>query len=218
MSRVLKELTALGLVLAVGAGVVFLILRLTAGNPPSPYDTFQAIVNTIPLQIISPAAGQVFSMPSGEGSPVAEGQLLVTVQVFDRNYRPPADSQMFKLQGDQLQIFSPASGIVGRMQIAPLSAVVGNQLLMHLLTPQSTDLQVLIPQDSALSRYRDFYAATSVNAPRYQIQILGTIPSEIVVGVAPATTVYRATCQAMADCGNFLTVKHVEVFAQISRP
>jgi hypothetical protein len=217
MRRLLKELAALMLVLAVGGGVVLLIVRLTAGNAPSRYDTFQARVNTIPLQVISPAAGQVLSMPSGEGSWVAEGQVLVTIQVFDRNYRPPADSQMFKLQGDQLQIFSPASGIVGRMQIAPLSAVVGNQLLLQLLTPQSTDLQVIIPQESALSRYRDFYAATSTNAHRYPIQILGTIPNEIVVGVAPAMTVYRATCQAMADCQNFLTVKQVAVFAELSR-
>jgi hypothetical protein len=217
MSRLWKELAALVLVLAVGGGFVLVILRLTAPDAPSPYDTFQARVNTIPLQIISPVAGQVLSMPPGEGSSVVEGQVLVNVQVFDRNYRPPADSQMLKLQGDKLQIFSPASGIVGRMQVAPLSAVAGNQMLLQLFTPQSTDLQLLMPSDSALSRYRDFYAATSIRATKYPIQIQGTIPSEIVGGVPPATTVYRATCQATADCQNFLTFQQVAIFAERAR-
>jgi multidrug efflux pump subunit AcrA (membrane-fusion protein) len=215
MSRIGKEVVALVLVLALAGGVVVLLLRLTPTSVPSLYDTFQARINTIPLQIMSPTEGQVLTMPSGEGSSVVEGQVLLTVQVFDRNYRPPADSQMFKLQGDRLQIVSPASGIVGRMQVAPMSTVAGNQLLLQVLTPQSTDLQVLIPQNSVLSHYRDFYAATNSNAPWYPIQILTTIPNEIVGGVAPAITVYRATCQTVADCQNFLTVKQVEVFAKI---
>jgi hypothetical protein len=214
MSRIIKELIALALVLALGGVLVQGIRQVAATAPSSPYDTFQARVNAIPVQILSPAAGQVLSLSSVEGSTVTQGQELATIQVFDRTYRPPVDNQLFKLQGDKLAVLSPVTGVVGRLAVAPLSMVGGNQSLLDIYAPENTDLHVLIPQGAAISSYRAFYAATSLGATRYPINIEGAIPTLASANVAPKTTLYRATCAPVTGCLSFINVQQVLVIAE----
>lgn len=214
MTRLFNELVALVIVLALGFLLAQGIYKVVGKTSSSPYDTFQAQVNAIPLQILSPVAGQVLSLPSIEGSTVTQGQELATIQVFDRSYRAPADNQLFKLQSDKLVIVSPVTGVVGKVTVAPLSMVGGNQSLLDLYAPEDTDLHVLIPEGAAISSYRAFYAMTSMTATRYPINIEGAIPTQTAATVAPMTTVYRATCVPTVSCLTFLNMKQVMVIAE----
>ena len=211
MKRLLKEMAALLCVLLVAGGIVLAITRTVAA--PSTFDTFTGRVDKIPLQILSPAPGQVLSMPQWEGAHVQQGQILASIQVFDSNYRPPADSQMFKLQGDTLQVISPATGVIGKLAMAQLSVVSGNGLLMQLFTVESTELEVLVPLRSELSAYRAFYMAVAQSTSRFRIKIGGVMPSDVIGSAPPATTVYRATCDRPADCESLLTELQVLVYA-----
>jgi hypothetical protein len=170
-------------------------------------------VDKLPLQILSPVAGQVLTLPQWEGVTVQQGQVLATIQVLDRNFRPPSDSKMFKLQGDVLQVVSPATGMVAKLALAPLSVVNGQGLLMQLYTLENTQLQVLVPQGSKLGDYRAFYMAAAQNAARFRIRIEGVIPIDAVDNVSPTTTVYRASCDRPADCQTLLTQLQVLVYA-----
>lgn len=214
MRRLFSELVALVIVLSVGFLLAQGIFRMVEKTSSSPYDTFQARVNSIPLQILSPVAGQVLSLPSIEGSAVTQGQELATIQVFDRSYRPPADNQLFKLQGDKLVMVSPVAGVVGRVMVAPLSMVGGNQSLLELFAPEDTDLHVLIPEGEAISSYQAFYAMTNMSATRYPINIEGAIPTQSIANIDPTTTVYRATCAPTVSCLTFLNVQQVVVIAE----
>jgi pyruvate/2-oxoglutarate dehydrogenase complex dihydrolipoamide acyltransferase (E2) component len=207
----MKELAALMCVLLVAGGIVLALTR-TLGAPAG-FDTFTGRVDKIPLQILSPAAGQVLTLPPWEGATVQQGQVVATIQVLDRNFQPPADSKMFKLQGGVLQVISPANGMIAKLALAPMSVVSGNGLLMQLFTVESTQLQVLVPQGSKLGDYRAFYMASAQNAARFRINIDGVVPVDVVTNVAPNTTVYRASCTKPADCQSLLTVLQVMVYA-----
>jgi hypothetical protein len=211
MKRLMKELAALLIVLLVAGGIVLAMTR--AIGAPSSFDTFTGRVDKIPLQILSPVAGQVLTLPPWEGVTVQQGQVLATIQVLDRNFRPPADSKIFKLQGDVLQVISPANGMIAKLAIAPLSVVNGNGLLLQMFTLESTQLQVLVPQGSKLGDYRAFYMAVAQNATRFPIRIEGEIPVDVVANVSPTTTVYRASCDRPLDCQSLLTQLQVLVYA-----
>jgi hypothetical protein len=211
MSRLMKELAALLCVLLVAGGVVFAMTR-TVGAPAG-FDTFTGRVDKLPLQILSPVAGQVLTLPQWEGVTVERGQVLATIQVLDRNFRPPAESQMFRLQGDLLQVFSPATGMIARVGLAPLSVVSGNGLLLELYTIDNTQLRVLVPQASKLGNYRAFYMADAQTSVRTRIRIVGVVPVDVAGNVPPTTTVYRAICDRPSDCQSLLTRLQVLVFA-----
>lgn len=213
MKRVAKETAALLCVLVVAGGIVLAITRTVGAPSPNPFDTFTGRVDKIPLQILSPAAGQVLTMPQFEGARVQKGQALATIQVFDRNFHPPANSDLFKLQGDTLQVISPVSGLIGKLAIAQLSVVSGSGLLMQLFTVESTELEVLVPVKSELSAYRAFYMAVTQGATRFRIQIEGVLPADVVGNVGPSTTVYRARCSLPSDCESLLTQLQVLVYA-----
>jgi hypothetical protein len=211
MKRLMREMAALLCVLLVAGGIVLAITRTVAA--PSTFDTFTGRVDKIPLQILSPAAGQVLTMPEWEGAHVQQGQVLATIQVFDRNFLPPADSQMFKLQGDTLQVISPATGVIGKLAMAQLSVVSGNGLLLQLFTVESTELEVLVPVQSELSAYRAFYMAVAQGTARFRIKIEGVLPADVIGNISPSTTVYRAQCDRPADCESLLTELQVLVYA-----
>jgi pyruvate/2-oxoglutarate dehydrogenase complex dihydrolipoamide acyltransferase (E2) component len=211
MKRLIKEVAALLCVLLVAGGVVLAITRTVAA--PSTVDTFTGRVDKIPLQILSPVAGQVLTIPQWEGAQVQQGQVLATIQVFDRNFRPPADSRLFKLQGDTLQVISPATGVIGKLAVAPLSVVSGSGFLMHLFTVESTELEVLMPVRDELSAYRAFYMAAAQSTARFRIRIEGIVPTDVVGNVPPSTTVYRAKCDRPADCEPLLTQLQVLIYA-----
>ena len=211
MKRLLKETAALLCVLLVAGGIVIAITRTVAA--PSTFDTFTGRVDKIPLQILSPTAGQVLTMPQWEGARVQQGQVLATIQVFDRNYRPPADSHMFKLQGDTLQVISPATGVIGKLAMAQLSVVSGSGLLMQMFTVESTELEVLVPLKSELSAYRAFYMAVAQSTARFRIRIEGVMPADVIGNAPSTTTVYRAACDRPADCESLLTELQVLVYA-----
>ena len=206
----MRETAALLCVLLVAGGIVLAITR-TVGAP-SKFDTFTGRVDKIPLQILSPAAGQLLTMPQWEGARVEQGQTLATIQVFDRNFRPPADSRLFKLQGDTLQVISPATGVIGKLAIAPLSVVSGSGLLMLLFTVESTELEVLVPVKRELSAYRAFYMAVAQSTARFRIQIEGVMPIDAIGSSSPNTTVYRARCDRPTDCEALLTELQVLVY------
>jgi hypothetical protein len=212
MMRLMKEIAAFLCVLLVAGGTVFAITRTMPAA--STFDTFTGRVDKIPLQILSPAAGQVLTMPQWEGARIQQGDTLATVQVFDHNFKPPADSRLFKLQGDTLQIVSPASGVIGKLTIAPLSVVSGSGFLMQLFTVENTELQVLMPVKSELNAYQAFYTAATQSTARFRIRIEGVVPTDVLGGnVSPNTTVYRARCDRLSDCDALLTELQVLVYA-----
>jgi hypothetical protein len=211
MKRLMKELAALSCVLLVAGGIVFGIIRTSAVQ--SPFDTFSGRVDKIPLQILSPVAGQVLTLPGWEGAPVQQGQVLATIQVLDPNFRPPAGSGIFKLRGDVLQVISPASGMIAKLAIAPLSVVSGNSLLLQLFTVENTELHVLMPKGDRLADYRAFYIAAAQSSARFPIRIAGEVPIEVAGNIPDRTTVYRATCDRASDCQSLLTELQVLVYA-----
>lgn len=211
MKRLIRELAALTCVLVVAGGIVLALTR-TVGVPTT-FDTFTGRVDKLPLQILSPVAGQVLTLPQWEGEAVQKGQVLATIQVLDRSFKPPADSPMFKLQDDVLQVVSPATGMIAKLALAPLSVVSGNGLLMQLFTLENTQLQVLVPQESKLGNYRAFYMAAAQNSARFRIRIEGVIPVDVAGDVSPTTTVYRARCDRPSDCQTLLTKLQVLVYA-----
>ncbi len=214
MRRVLKEVIVLvGVLLVAGT----LIVGYTqVASTPSAYDIFPGRVNKLPLQIASPVPGQLLTLPLAEGSKVSQGQVIATIQVLDRNFRPPPDSQLFKLQGDLLSVVSPATGVVAKIDVAPLSTVGGNERLIEMYTVDSTDLWILLPQGTDPTMYRAFFVLPSTNKPNYPIQIEGSIPSEVANGASASTNVYRARCEAGADCVDLLTAQQVTICAEKS--
>ena len=212
MPRVLKELALLTCILLLAGGAVIGVTTVVGGQDT--YDTFTGRVNKIPLQISSPTFGQVLSLPLTEGGQVQQGQPLARIQVIDRSFRVPQDSQLFKLDGDVLRILSPVNGLVAKMAIAPFSTVDAGQLILQLYTVDHTDLQVLMPQGRELEAYRSFYAAPGESKRRYRLRIEGTVPSESVSNVSPSTTVLRASCESAADCWSLLSRQQVTIYAQ----
>jgi hypothetical protein len=210
----MKELAALLCVLLVAGGIVFAMTR--TGTGPSTFDTFSGRVDKIPLQILSPVAGQVLTLPGWEGASVQQGEVLARIQVLDRNFRPPAGSGMFTLQGDVLQVLSPSSGMIAKLAIAPLSAVSGNELLLQLYTIESTELHVLVPRENPLAGYRAFYMSAARNSTRFRIRMAGAVPVEVVSDIPATMAVYRATCDHPPDCQTLLTKLQVLVYAMKS--
>jgi len=215
MRRIAAELMLLACVLLVAAGIALGLTRMVGAQ--TSYDTFTGRVNRIPVQIASPVYGQVLSLPVREGGTVDAGRPLVTIQVVDRSFRVPQNSQLFKLQGDILSLLSPVSGIVGRITVAALSTVSASELILQLYTPDHTDLQVLVPQGRQLDRYQSFSAATDGSRSRYPIRMEGVMPDEAVENVSPTTVVYRANCQSTADCVVLLRNQQVLVYAEKAR-
>lgn len=214
MVRVLRELVVLVVVLLVAGGLIAGYAQVA--STPSRYDTFSAKVNKLPLQISSPVYGQLLTLPLAEGSQVSLGQVIATVQVLDRNFKLPSDSQLFKLQGDTLSVVSPAAGVVAKIDVAPLSTVGGGQRLVELYTLDSTDLWVLLPQGTDVATYRAFFVWPRANKPTYRIQIEGSIPTDVVGGTSPTTNVYRARCKVLASCADLLIDQQVTVCAEKS--
>jgi hypothetical protein len=212
MRRIAAEVMLLACVLLVAGGLVLGLTRLVGAQ--SAYDTFTGRVNRIPVQISSPVYGQVLSLPVQEGGQVDAGRALVTIQVVDRSFRVPQNSQLFKLQGDTLSVLSPVSGIVGRITVAPLSTVTASQLILQLYTPDHTDLHVLVPQGHQLDAYQSFSAAGDSSRTRYPIRLEGVMPDESVNNVSPSTVVYLAKCESTADCLMLLRNQQVLVYAE----
>jgi hypothetical protein len=212
MRRIAAELALLACVLSVAGLVALGLIRVVGAQ--TTYDTFTGRVNKIPVQISSPAYGQVLLLPFGVGSHVDVGQALVTIQVVDRGFRVPQNSQLFKLQGDNLSLLSPVTGIVGRITVAPLSTVTASELILQLYTPEHTDLQVLVPQGRQLAGYRSFYAASADRQARYPIRVQGAMPGEIDSNVSPTTVVYQARCESREDCVSLLHNQQVLIYAE----
>jgi len=204
-------------------GVLALVAVLIGGYTqvamaPARYDTFTGRVNKVPLQISSPVFGQLLSLPLAVGSPVVQGQVVATIQVLDRNFRLPADSQLFKLQGQTLSVVSPASGVVARVNVAPLSTVSGNEKLVDLYTTASTDVWMLLPQGNDLSAYGAFYVTLGASKLNHRLFIEGLIPSDLVTGAPPTTNVYRARCEDLAGCPELLINQQVTICAEKVAP
>jgi hypothetical protein len=214
--RILKEAAVLVVVLLVAGTVIFVYTQ--AALTPTRYDAFPGRVNKIPLQISSPVYGQLLSLPLTEGSQVNQGQVIATIQVLDRNFRLPANSHLFTMQGDTLSVVSPATGVVAKVSVAPLSTVGGNEKLVELYTPDSTDVWMLLPQGTDLNSYDAFFVSFGAKKPSYRLRVAGLMPSDIVSGVSPTTNVYRATCESMVECADLLVNQQVTICAEKTVP
>ena len=215
MRRVFSEAAVLIGVLALAGVLVFGYTQLALA--PARYDTFTGRVNKVPLQLSSPVYGQLLSLPLAAGSPIAQGQVIATIQVLDRNFRLPADSRLFTLQGDTLSVVSPASGVVARINVAPLSTVSGNEKLIDMYTSTSTDVWMLLPQGTAVTSYDAFYVEFG-GGKLNRLLVEGAIPSDVVTGAPPTTNVYRATCQTAAGCADLLIQQQVTICAEKVAP
>lgn len=216
MRRIFSEVAVLVGVLLL-AGVLVLGYMQVAIAPPR-YDTFTGRVNKVPLQLSSPVYGQLLSMPLAVGSQIAQGQVVATIQVLDRNFRLPVESRLFKLQGETLSVVSPASGVVARISVAPLSTVGGNEKLIDLYTAESTDVWMLLPQGSELTAYDAFFVTLGAGKPNHRLLVEGSIPSDLVTGTPPTTNVYRARCEVVAGCPELLINQQVTICAEKVAP
>ena len=211
MRRIVSEVAVLvGVVIVVGA-MVYGYTQVALA--PARFDTFTGKVNKLPLQISSPVYGQLLSLPLSVGSEVTQGQVIATIQVLDRNFKLLADSQLFKLQGGTLSVLSPASGVVAKLNVAPLSTVGGSEKLVDLYTTDSTDVWMLMPQGTELKTYDSFYVWLGANKLSHRLQVEGAIPTDVVGGASPTTNVYRTRCAAMAACADLLINQQVTICA-----
>jgi hypothetical protein len=216
MGRILREGAVLLAVLLIAGGVVLVYTQVAL--TPNPYDTFPGRVNKLPLQIASPVAGQLLSMPLAVGAEVTKGQVLATIQVLDRNFRMPVDSSLFKLQGDKLLVISPVSGVVAKLNVAPSSTVGGSEKIIELYSVDSTDVWMLTPTSTDLTNYSAFFVLPRANKSKYLLRIEGSIPSDVVPGASSTTRVYRATCDAASGCTDLLIYQQITICAEKTLP
>jgi hypothetical protein len=211
MRRIIKEVAVLVGVLVVAGALILGYTQLAL--TPARYDTFTGRVNKLPLQIASPVYGQLLTLPLTVGAQVTQGQVIATIQVLDRNFKLPADSEMFKLQGGTLSVVSPASGVVAKLNVAPLSTVGGSEKLVDLYTTDNTDVWMLMPQGTDPKTYDAYFVWLGVKKLSYRLQVEGSIPTDVVGGTSPTTNVYRARCQSMAACTDLLVNQQVTICA-----
>lgn len=213
MPKILKELIALICVLCIAGGIVLFLVQ-NLGRSQASYDSFTGYVNKVPIDISSPAYGQVLTLPFSEGSTVTKGQTLATIQVLDPHYKLTVSNGLYQVHGDILSVQSPVNGIVGKVLIAPQSTVEGNLTFMELFSASNTEILILLPQGNSLSNYTAFYASSSLTGPKYPLQVLGQVPADIVSNIQPGTAVYRATCLSTADCQKMIDNETITIFAR----
>ena len=211
MKKILKELIALECSLIVAIVLIFLITQLVGQTN---YDTFVGNVNKVPIDVSSPVYGQILTLPLTEGETVKKGQTLATIRIFGTHFTPPASSDLFHVQGNILSVQSPADGIVGEVALAPLSMIESTGTLTQIYTVDNIEIQILLPQGKDISSYTAFYASTTQNGPRYPLQVLGQIPTDVVSNIPLTTTVYRAKCQQVTDCQKIVNYEAITIYAQ----
>jgi hypothetical protein len=211
VKKLLKELIALACALCVAAALIFLYtLNLGQTN----YDTFVGKVNKLPIIISSPVYGEILTMPVTEGAIVTKGKLLATIQILTPHFTLPASSDLFQVYQNILSVQSPVDGIVGKVALAPLSTIESAGSLMQIYTAGNTEIQILLPQGKDMSDYEAFYAATTQNGPKYPLQVLGQVPTDVVSDIPQTTTVYRAKCQQVTACQNIINNAAITIYAQ----
>jgi hypothetical protein len=211
VKKLLKELIALVCALCVAAALIFLYtLNLGQTN----YDTFVGKVNKLPIVISSPVYGEILTMPVTEGAIVTKGKLLATIQILAPHFTLPASNDLFQVYQNILSVQSPADGIVGKVTLAPLSTIESAGSLMQIYTAGNTEIQILLPQGKDMSDYEAFYAATTQNGPKYPLQVLGQVPTDVVSDIPQTTTVYRAKCQQVTACQNIINNEAITIYAQ----
>jgi hypothetical protein len=213
MKKILKELVAVVGALLVAAALIFAFTQYVSVSKTD-YETFVGNVNKVPIDISSPAYGEVLTLPFTEGAVVRQGQTLATIQILVPHFTPPNTSELFYMNGNVLSIQSPSDGIVGKIALAPQSTIGGTATLMQIYTVGNTEIQILLPQGKAMSSYKAFYASTTPDGPRFPLQVLSQVPTDIVSNIAPTTTVYRAKCQRVADCQKIVDSESIIIYAQ----
>jgi hypothetical protein len=212
MKKFLKELIAFVCALLIAAVIIFLFTQNLVNK--TNYDTFTGNVNKVPIDISSPAYGQILTLPFTEGAMVTKGQTLATIQILASNFTLPPSSGLYLVSKNVLSIQSPADGIVGKVALAPQSTIGGNAMFMQIYTLENTDIQILLPQGKDLSGYAAFYASNMPNGSKYPLQVLGQIPTDVVSNISPTMSVYRAKCQNVTDCQNIINNKVIIIYAQ----
>jgi hypothetical protein len=217
MKKLLKELLALLIVVIIAAGVIFLFTR----NIQTSYDTFTGNVHKIPINISSPAYGQILTLPVTEGATVTKKQVLATVQILSPNFTPSTSSNLYSVSGNVLSLQSPVDGTVGSVTLAPNSTVGGTQPFIQIYTLSNLEIQILLPQGKDITDYSAFFASSTPNSRRFPLHILGRIPTDVISNIPATTAVYRAKCQEVSDRGTkearIIAVAFLAVLARRSR-
>lgn len=210
MKKILIEIIAFVLVLAIAVPLIFLLFTQNVEHD----DTYTGNISKAPINITSPVYGQILTLPVHEGDRVRQGQTLATIHILNPNTLP-TDSPLYHIKGMQLSVQSPTAGVVGQIAFAPFSTVAGAGSLMYLYSANSLEVQILLPQGHAVSDYSAFYAQRPPDAHRYALHIIGQVPTNVISNIDPTTSVYRATC---TNCQGILDNESVAIQAQRKQP
>ena len=210
MKKILIEVLAVVCTLLV-AGVLISLFSLNIGQ--NTYDTFTGYVSKVPLTITSPVYGQILTLPVKVGDTVSKGQTLASIEILNPN-TIPTPSDLYHVHGNRLSVQSPSRGVIGQIALAPLSTIAGAGTLMQIYTVDNTQIQVLIPQGYDIHSYTGFAASNTADGRHYALHVIGQIPANVISNIPVTTTVYRASCQQVADCSAVINNNAIIVYAQ----
>lgn len=209
MKKLLIEILAIVCTLLVAAVLIFFFtLNIGQNN----YDTFTGYVSKAPLTITSPVYGQIRTLPVQEGGTVTRGQTLATIQILNPA-TTPASSDLYHVQGNILSILSPSSGVVGQIAQAPLSTIAGAGTVMQLYTPNSTQIQILVPQGYAIHNYAGISGSNTPDGNQYPLRVVRQLPANVISNIPVTTTVYQAMCLHLSDCQAAMNYNAITIHA-----
>lgn len=217
MSRA-KKILVEGVAAIMTLALAGVIITLLFTRNITPDDTFKGTVEKTSANITSPVYGQIETVPVQEGDTIHKGEVLATIRIMSISSVPvsiPVNKALYRVNGVQMSILSPAEGIVGQIAQSPLSTINSEGLIMQIDMQSSFFIALLMPQGYAVNDYAAFSVARPSDRHRYALHIIQQIPTDAINNFDPTMSVYRATC---TNCQTIFDNESVTIYAQHKQP